>query len=226
MGLDESAMVPGSELIKFLSVFDTSKVSDILDDLGCRCAMSSAVKPLWEGLKICGPAVTVEAVPSTASSTGSKLFEAIDSCRKGDVIVVGVDEDSSCDSWGGLVTRCAMTRSIAGVITDGPARDYREIKELGFPVFSKGLIPTSPKGRRIYTDYNIPIVCGGVKIHPQDIILGDDDGVVVIPRGKISAVKEMAVRASKAEEAIVKAISQGASAKEAMTMKFEGLDII
>jgi 4-hydroxy-4-methyl-2-oxoglutarate aldolase len=219
-------MVPDSELTKFLSAFDTSKISDILDDLGSRGAMTPAVKPLWEGLKICGPAVTVEAVPSTASSTGPKLFEAIDCCKKGDVIVVGVNEDLSCDSWGGLVTRCAMARGVAGVITDGPARDYKEIKELGFPVFSNGLIPTSPKGRRIYTDYNIPIVCGGVKVHPQDIILGDDDGVVVIPRDKISTVKEMAVRTSKAEEAIVKAIAQGTSAKEAMTMKFEGLDII
>jgi regulator of RNase E activity RraA len=119
-----------------------------------------------------------------------------------------------------------MARGVAGVITDGPARDYKEIKELGFPVFSNGLIPTSPKGRRIYTDYDIPIVCGGVKVHPQDIILGDDDGVIVIPRDKISTVKEMAVRTSKAEETIVKAIAQGASAREAMTMKFEGLDII
>ena len=219
-------MVPDSELTKFLSAFDTSKISDILDDLGCRGAMTPAVKPFWEGLKICGPAVTVEAVPSTAVSTGPKLFEAIDSCRKGDVIVVGVNEDASCDSWGGLVTRCAMARGVAGVITDGPARDYKEIKELGFPVFSNGLIPTSPKGRRIYTDYDVPIMCGGVKVHPQDIILGDDDGVVVIPRDKISTVKEMAVRTSKAEEAIVKAIAQGTSAKEAMTMKFEGLDII
>ncbi len=215
-----------SELIRSLSVFDTSKLSDILDDLGCRASMTATVKPLWEGLQVCGPAVTVEAVPSTSSSTGPKLFEAIDSCRRGDVIVVGVNEDISCDSWGGLVTRCAMAREVAGVVTDGPARDYKEIKESRFPVFSKGLVPTSPKGRRIYTDFNIPIICGGVRVNPQDIILGDDDGVVVIPREKVSIVRDMAVRTSQAEQAIIKAIEQGAPAKEALTMKFEGIDII
>jgi regulator of RNase E activity RraA len=215
-----------SELIRSLSVFDTSKLSDILDDLGCRASMTATVKPLWEGLKVCGPAVTVEAVPSTSSSTGPKLFEAIDSCRKGDVIVVGVNEDISCDSWGGLVTRCAIAREVAGVVTDGPARDYKEIKESRFPVFSKGLVPTSPKGRRIYTDFNIPIICGGVRVNPQDIILGDDDGVVVIPKEKVSIVRDIAVRASQAEQAIIKAIEQGAPAKEALTMKFEGMDII
>jgi len=214
------------ELIRVLSTFDTSKISDILDELGCRGAMSAGVKPLWEGLKTCGPAVTVEAVPSTSPSTGPKLFEAIDSCEKGSVLVIGVNEDSSCDSWGGLVTRCALARRVAGVVTDGPARDYREIKELNFPVFSKGLVPASPKGRRIYTDYNLPIICGGVRVNPQDIILGDDDGVVVIPKNKAFEVKEKAIKALKIEEEIIKAIEDGASAIKALTMQIEGVEIV
>ncbi|WP_455370086.1 RraA family protein [[Eubacterium] cellulosolvens] len=214
------------KLIEELKRFDTAKISDILDDRGFKVSMSSGIKPLWEGLKICGPAVTVEAIPSTSPNTGPALFEAIDSCDRGDILVIGVGEDTSCDSWGGLVTLCALKRGIAGVVTDGPARDFKEIKECGFPVFSFGLIPASPKGRRIYTGYNKPIICGGVPINPQDIILGDDDGVVVIPREKVDSVIKIANEVEKAEKAIIEDIQKGLPSKEALTKKRNGMDII
>lgn len=223
---EELAMSEISKLIEGIKRFDTAKISDILDDKGFKVAMSSGIKPLWEGLKICGPAVTVEAIPSTKPNTGSALFEAIDSCARGDILVIGVGEDTSCDSWGGLVTLCALKCGIAGVVTDGPARDFKEIKECGFPVFSYGLIPASPKGRRIYTGYNKPIICGGVPINPQDIILGDDDGVVVIPREKAGSVIAIANEVEKAEKAIIEDIEKGLPAKEALTKKWEGMDII
>jgi 4-hydroxy-4-methyl-2-oxoglutarate aldolase len=215
-----------SKLIEDLKRFDTAKISDILDDMGFKVSMSSRIKPLWEGMKICGPAVTVEAIPSISPNTGPALFEAIDSCTKGDILVIGVGEDTSCDSWGGLVTLCALKRSIAGVVTDGPARDFKEIKESGFPVFSYGLIPASPKGRRIYTGYNRPIICGGVPVNPKDIILGDDDGVVVIPREKAERIIEIATKVEEAEKAIIEDIDKGLSAKEALTKKRKGMDII
>ena len=215
-----------SKLIEDLKRFDTAKISDILDDMGFKVSMSSGIKPLCESMKICGPAVTVEAIPSISPNTGPALFEAIDSCTKGDILVIGVGGDTSCDSWGGLVTLCALKRGIAGVVTDGPARDFKEIKECGFPVFSYGLIPASPKGRRIYTGYNRPIICGGVPVNPKDIILGDDDGVVVIPREKAERIIEIATKVEEAEKAIIEDIDKGLSAKEALTKKRKGMDII
>ncbi|WP_455278354.1 RraA family protein [[Eubacterium] cellulosolvens] len=226
IGVEELAMSDISKLIEGIKRFDTAKISDILDDKGFKVSMSSCIKPLWEGLKICGPAVTVEAIPSTSPNTGPALFNAIDSCAKGDIIVIGVGEDTSCDSWGGLVTRCALKRGIGGVITDGPARDFKEIKECGFPVFSYGLIPASPKGRRIYTGYDKPIICGGVPVNPKDIILGDDDGVVVVPREKAESVIEIATKVDEAEKAIIEDIEKGLPAKEALTKKRKGMDII
>lgn len=214
------------KIIKEISRFDTAKLSDILDEMGFRASMSFEVKPIYQGLKICGPAVTVEAIPSTSPNTGSILFEAIDSCNKGDVLVIGVGGDTTCDSWGGLVTLCAMKRGVAGVVTDGPARDFREIKELNFAVFSNGLVPTSPKGRKIYTKYNEPILCGTVPVKPQDIILGDDDGVVVIPKEKAEIVLETAKKVDKIERAIIEDIEKGLPATEALTKKRDGMEII
>jgi len=214
------------KIVDDISRYDTAKISDILDEMGFRGAMSAGIRPLLEGLKICGPAVTVEAVPSTSPSTTPILFEAIDSCSRGDVIVIGVGGDESCDSWGGLVTRCAMMRGVAGVVTDGPARDFKEIKGLGFPVFSKGLVPASPKGRRIYTGYNKPILYGTVPVKFQDIILADDDGVVAIPREKVEVVAKIAEKVETAEKEIIQEIQKGIPAKIALTKKREGMEII
>lgn len=214
------------KIIEDISKFDTAKISDILDDMGSKGAMSAEIKPIREGLKICGPAVTVESVPSTRPNTGPLLFEAIDSCNQGDVLVIGFGGDASCDSWGGLVTQCAIMRGITGVVTDGPVRDFKEIKELDFTVFSRGLIPASPKGRRIYTAYNKPIICGTISVNPQDIILGDDDGVVVIPKEKVEKVAGIAARVEQIEKEIVDDIKRGTPAKEALTKKRKGMDII
>lgn len=214
------------KIVDDISRYDTAKISDILDEMGFRGAMSAGIRPLLEGLKICGPAVTVEAVPSTSQSTTPFLFEAIDSCNNGDVIVIGVGGDESCDSWGGLVTQCAIVRGVAGVVTDGPARDFKEIKDCRFPVFSKGLVPASPKGRRIYTGYNKPILCGTIPVKFQDIILADDDGVVVVPKEKAEVVAKIAAEVETAEKEIIKEIQKGTPAKIALTKKREGMEII
>jgi regulator of RNase E activity RraA len=85
--------------------------------------------------------------------------------------------------WGGLLSNAAVGHGGAGVITDGGARDYREITDLGFPVFCSGLSPLDSLGRMDALARNVPIVCGGVTVMPGDLIFADVDGVVVVPQG-------------------------------------------
>jgi regulator of RNase E activity RraA len=137
------------------------------------------------------------------------VFEIIDSCEKGEVIVIDAGGYMSCDVWGGLTSTAAKVRGLAGAVVDGAVRDVSEIRELEFPVFAKGIVPASPTGRLQIMAHNITITCGGVLVNPGDIILGDDDGVVVIPKEKAEKVLELTKSLSQAEKKVKDAILRG-----------------
>lgn len=153
------------------------------DALGRTGAMSAALRPLFEGVRLCGPAVTVEL--TVGSNAG--VLEALERVSPGDVVVV--DGRGHCDSavWGGLVCALARRRGAEGAVIDGSIRDSAEQRALRFPVFCRGIVaagPPRPGPDRV----DVPIRCGGQPVQPGDVILGDDDGVVVIPRARAADV--------------------------------------
>jgi 3-hexulose-6-phosphate synthase/6-phospho-3-hexuloisomerase len=134
------------------------------------------IRPLLPGAHMCGPAVTVR----TYAGDWAKPVEAIDACRPGDVLVV-----DACDAtpamWGELATHSAMVKGLAGLVVWGAIRDTPEIARLGFPAFSSKVCANAgePKG---FGEINVPIAVAGQTVRPGDWVVGDDDGVMVLPR--------------------------------------------
>jgi 3-hexulose-6-phosphate synthase/6-phospho-3-hexuloisomerase len=160
----------------------TPNISDAMH----RSGELQGILPISPGMKLVGPAVTVRAYPGD----WSKPVEAIDVAEEGDVIVIDAGGVGPA-LWGELATHSAIQRKLAGVVIDGAIRDTVEIRRLGFPSFARLIMPTAgePKG---FGEINVPVNVGGRRVFPGDWIVGDDDGLVVIPRDK---VVEMANRA-------------------------------
>jgi len=134
------------------------------------------VRPIKEGLKLVGPAFTVR----TAAGDWAKPVEAIDHAKPGDVIVIDAGARPPA-IWGELATHSCQTKRIAGVVIDGAIRDTVEIKRMDFPAFARWIAPAAgdPKG---LGEMDAPIVVGGCHVRPGDWVVGDDDGVIVIPK--------------------------------------------
>jgi 3-hexulose-6-phosphate synthase/6-phospho-3-hexuloisomerase len=134
------------------------------------------VRPIKEGFKLVGPAFTVR----TAAGDYAKPVEAIDHAKRGDVLVIDAGAKPPA-VWGELASHSCLTKGIAGVVIDGAIRDTAQIRQLGFPAFARYIVPAAgdPKG---LGEMDVPIVVGHCRVCPGDWIVGDDDGVMVIPK--------------------------------------------
>ncbi len=153
-----------------------------LSDAMHRSGELEGILPISPGLRMAGPALTVRTYPGD----WAKPVEAIDLAEEGDVIVIEVGGVAPA-VWGELATHSAIQKKAAGVVIDGAIRDSVDIRTLGFPAFARIITPTAgePKG---FGEINVPIRAGGRRIFPGDWLVGDDDGVVVIPRDKVVEV--------------------------------------
>jgi 4-hydroxy-4-methyl-2-oxoglutarate aldolase len=160
--------------------------------IGKQGALPSAIKPISAAMKLCGRAFTLDSMPAD-----NLLFHrAVAGAKVGDILVAKTSDHYEAGYWGELLTVAAMQRGIAGLVIDACVRDADPIEALGFPVFSRGLCirGTTKYGQGTL---NEPIVIGDVVIYTGDIIVGDRDGVVVIPANRAAE----AVEKSKAREA-------------------------
>lgn len=167
-------------------------------------ALSSGIKPLSRHFRICGPALPVSSPPGD----NLMLHEAITHARPGDVLVVDTSGEFEAGYWGDIMTHAALERGIQGIIIDGCVRDYDDIIQANFPVFSRGLCirGTTKKGGGTI---NEPIKIGEVTISTGDLIVGNSDGVVVIPNEKVSVVLKNADEREYSEKMIREEIKKG-----------------
>jgi 4-hydroxy-4-methyl-2-oxoglutarate aldolase len=165
----------------------TAVLSDVLDELGHReQAMAPVIRPLDDALVLAGYARTglyreVHHV-DPAENPYRLEIALIDDLAADDVPVFGCGGSTRIAPWGELLTTASRARGAAGCVTDGFVRDIRAIRALRFPVFHGGIAPLDSKGRGVVADIDVPIRCGGVAIAPGDLVIGDADGVVVVPR--------------------------------------------
>lgn len=170
----------------------TASVSDALQQLGARGTMDAEISPVVSG-KLVGPAVTVLEEPAEGAGPPSHALEAIDSAAAGSVIVIGIGGARDVAVWGGLMTAGATARGLAGVVVDGAARDVEEIeRDYGMPVYARGTSPTSTVGSYRTVAHGVPVDCGGVRVSPDDLIVADRDGVVVVPASLVERAREIA----------------------------------
>jgi 3-hexulose-6-phosphate synthase/6-phospho-3-hexuloisomerase len=164
----------GPDIREMLMRVSAANVSDALH----RSGDIPGMRPVAPGIKLVGPALTVR----TAPGDWAKPVEAIDHANPGDVLVIDAGGIlPAC--WGELATNSAIQRKLAGVVIYGAARDTGDIRELKFPLFSTLITPTAAEAKG-FGEIGVPIRIAGVNIAPGDWIIGDDDGVCVIPKDK------------------------------------------
>ena len=181
---------------------NSSIISDVLDGMGVRGqAMGIDIRPVHDDMVLVGIAATMLMADQYdyEKDTFSLQFQAIDSLKEGEVMMVAAKGTERAALWGELLSTAARYRGARGVVIDGVARDIKLIREMGFPVFAKGVNPISSKGRVIAVDSACPVEISGVMVHPGDLVVADIDGVVVVPKGLIDEVVEKALEVAASE---------------------------
>jgi regulator of RNase E activity RraA len=166
---------PAAETVQTLGAFDTPTISDLMNRL---YTMVPAIRNLTETTRIAGPACTVKVYPGD----NLMVHKSLDVAQPGDVIVIDTSGSGLTAVLGDLVSTKARHRGIAGFVVDGLIRDLPGIRALGdFPVFARGVTPIGPLHRGP-GEINHPISAGGIVVQAGDVILGDPNGIVVVPR--------------------------------------------
>jgi 4-hydroxy-4-methyl-2-oxoglutarate aldolase len=172
------------QLIDRLERLHPAVVADCLDRLGARSqVLDPRIRPLSADAKLAGFAATVrcvevDAVPANRDDWYRGELQAVDALRPGDVMVVSTCRGSY---WGELLATASRHRGAHGIVLDAYTRDTLALIELGFPTFAAGIHCADSLGRIDVDAVGVPIVCGGVEVAPGDLVLGDHDGVVVVP---------------------------------------------
>ena len=203
---------PAPDLV---AAFRGQSPATLHEAMGKKGAMSFPIKPLYQGMTLFGTAVTVSGGPTD----NLMIHAAMALTRPGDVLVVDFKGMTEAGPWGDVLTEAALQRGLAGLVIDGCVRDAAAIRQMGFPVFCrgtsmKGTTKTQPTG-----DVNTPIVCGGVMVMPGDIVVGDDDGVVVVPQAEAAATLAKAAERERMEEGLRDQLRAGRTTVEALKLE-------
>ncbi|MFA4992153.1 MAG: 3-hexulose-6-phosphate synthase [Candidatus Omnitrophota bacterium] len=204
--------VAEKDIAAVLKKVSTANISDAMH----REPALAGLKAVCPGLKFCGKAITVRTYPGD----WSKPVEAVDLAEKGDVIVIDAGGVGPA-VWGELATHGAMQKKLAGVVIDGAIRDTEDIKRLGFPAFARLRCSNAgePKG---FGEIGVPVNVGGKKIFSGDWIVGDDDGIMVVPRQKAAEITNRAMGVLEAENRLREEIDKGSTlAKITELLKWE-----
>jgi regulator of RNase E activity RraA len=192
--------------------FSTTTISDALDRLGIA-GQVFGITPLDRAFRLVGRAFPVRTIPvATVSGT---VGDYIDDVPPGSVVVLDNAGRLDATVWGDILTTMAHRRGLGGTVIHGVCRDATRSLELGYPIFSRGVYMRTGKDRVQADGYNVPVSLGEVRVEPGDMLLGDADGVLVVPRGREVEVLGIATEIIEAEDRIRQEIDQGSRLDEA-----------
>jgi 4-hydroxy-4-methyl-2-oxoglutarate aldolase len=205
-------------LVDRLAGLHPAVVSDTLDRLGIRGnTMAPRIRPLYARARIAGFAATVHCVevdapPADREDWYKRELEAVDALQPGDVMVV-----STCPGcyWGELLATASRFRGARGIVADAYTRDTLALIEMAFPTFVAGISPEDSLGRIDVDAIGIPVRCGGVTVHPGDLVLADHDGVVVVPSAVAEQVVTLAEEKVSGEKLVREKLAEGMPVLEA-----------
>jgi len=195
-----------------LSQHDTPTLSDALDRLGIpgQCV---GILPVSRDFRLVGQAFTVRMLPVGVS--GGSVGDYIDDVSPGQVIVIDNQGRLDATVWGDIMTTAGARDGIAGTVIDGVCRDTGRSLELGYPIFSRSHTMRTGKDRVTAVGYNESVQCAGVRVDPGDWLVGDADGIVVLPSMHVGEVLEAASEIEAAEERIRKLVDEGSRLDDA-----------
>lgn len=208
-------------LMEGFRMVEVASVADAVEQLyGQRAHMSHEMRPVFTA-KFAGPAVTVlmkkvEHKEGGAASQG--MLDAIDAAPAGAVYVMVMEGEGNADvaGIGGLMATAMRYRGLAGAVIDAGVRDLPQIKRIQFPVFSRGVVPSTSVNHYRFAGVNVPVTCAGVRVAAGDIVVADEDGVAVVPRAKAAEVLKKAQELDDTEHRMYPFIAKFKSIKEAV----------
>jgi 4-hydroxy-4-methyl-2-oxoglutarate aldolase len=184
-----------TSLIEAFGKVAVASVADAVDKVcGRRGYLEAAIKPRINEQRICGPAATVLEVATDEFVPPQHALDLIDEAPRGSVIVIAIEGGApEVAVWGGLMTAGAVANGHVGAVLDGGVRDLVEIRrDYGFPVYARDVSPGTTLGRYRTVASQVPVKVGGIVVHPGDLVVGDVDGVVIVPKAQAAAVLAMA----------------------------------
>lgn len=194
------------KLLQDLSKYSTSTISDAMDKLGIECACLG-IKPVDIGFKMIGRAFTVKYGP--VGSEHGTVGDYIDDVKPGEIVVLDNGGRLDCTVWGDILTSYSHRHGIGGTLINGVCRDTNRSLELSYPIFSAGRYMRTGKDRVQVDGINVPVSVADIRVRPGDIIMGDADGVIVIPAELAENVLQLAQEIEAAEERIREAVVGG-----------------
>lgn len=200
-------------------------ISDVIDSLGAReQAMRADIRPVYPGAIVVGRAYTALTADifKIIDDPYQKEIEAVDSLKPNDVMVVCTNQSKRTCFWGELLSTAAQARGARGIVIDGYTRDVAQITAMKFPAFATGMRVVDSAGRSIVIDHGCPVNCGDVIVKPGDIIFGDIDGVIVIPKELEKEVIPLALEKTGKEGLLREELRKGTLLRDAYN-KYEVL---
>lgn len=192
----------------------TGVICDVMDGMGYRNqSLGKDIFPLDPDCVLFGKAFTsigteVYTMPADPLTAQCKV---IDQLKEGEIYVLSTRGHYNCAIFGELLATAIQAKNGVGALIDGCARDQRQLKEMKFPVFYKGALPTTSKGRCEVTECQVPVLIDGVMIYPGDVIFADIDGVAIIPSQIADAVLDEAMKVIKKENKVRDGLLHGAT---------------
>jgi len=213
-----------SDLVARLNRLDSCAVSDALDKLRLKGAVGG-ISPLTSARRIAGKVLTIrlgvgEPPPGVPRHIGTTAIEA---AQPGDIIVVEQRSGLNAAAWGGILSRGAKQRGVAGTIAEGPVRDVDEAREVDYPVFGRGATTLTARGRIVELANNQPIAVGDVNVKPGDYAIADSSGVVFVAAEEIERVLPAAEDIAAREAAMTKALLGGEPIRKVMGANYENM---
>src|SRR6266478_5708406 len=213
------AQPQSTSLMEGFRMVEVASVADAYEQLYHeRAHMAHDMRPLFM-TKFAGPAVTVllkkeEHKEGAAASQG--MLDAIDAAAPGSVYVMVLENGGDFAGIGGLMATAMKYRGFAGAVIDASVRDTPQIRKLQFPVFSRGVAPSTTINHYRVAGVNVPVTCAGVRVNPGDIVTADEDGVAVVPKAKAVEVLKKAQDLDDTEHRMIPFIEKFRSIKEAV----------